>query len=67
MILDQAAAPLVNAFIGPLVEVAGRAGEGLMPDSVINKKLWISKNTEFLTIFKLDRMARSVACSNKAG
>jgi uncharacterized OB-fold protein len=39
--------------------------KGAITDSVINKKLWISKNMEFTTIFKLDRMARSVARSRK--
>jgi hypothetical protein len=33
---------------------------------VINKKLWISKNMEFISIFKLDRMARSVARAKKS-
>ena len=44
----------------------GLAYRGAITDSVINKKLWISKNMEFSTIFKLDRMARSVARSKKA-
>ena len=44
----------------------GLAYRGAITDSVINKKLWISKNMEFLTIFKLDRMARSVARSKKS-
>jgi uncharacterized OB-fold protein len=39
--------------------------KGAITDAVINKKLWISKNMEFLTVFKLDRMARSVARSKK--
>ena len=43
----------------------GLAYRGAITDSVINKKLWISKNMEFTTIFKLDRMARSVARSRK--
>ncbi len=43
----------------------GLAYRGAITDSVINKKLWISKNMEFNTIFKLDRMARSVARSKK--
>ena len=43
----------------------GLAYRGAITDSVINKKLWISKNMEFNTIFKLDRMARSVARSRK--
>ena len=32
--------------------------KGALTDSVILKKLWINKNMEFTTIFKLDRMAR---------
>ena len=43
----------------------GLAYRGAITDSIINKKLWISKNMEFNTIFKLDRMARSVARSQK--
>jgi uncharacterized OB-fold protein len=44
----------------------GLSYRGAITDSVINKKLWISKNMEFNTIFKLDRMARSVARARKA-
>lgn len=44
----------------------GLAYRGAITDAVINKKLWISKNMEFNTIFKLDRMARSVARSKKS-
>lgn len=43
----------------------GLAYRGAITDSVIMKRLWISKNMEFTTIFKLDRMARSVARSQK--
>jgi hypothetical protein len=43
----------------------GLAYRGAITDSVIMKKLWLSKNMEFTTIFKLDRMARSVARSKK--
>jgi uncharacterized OB-fold protein len=50
----------------PQILLDGLAYRGAITDSVINKKLWISKNTEFLTIFKLDRMARSVARTKKA-
>ena len=49
----------------PRTLLDGLAYRGAITDSVINKKLWISKNTEFNTIFKLDRMARSVARSRK--
>ena len=43
----------------------GLAYRGAITDSIIMKRLWISKNVEFTTIFKLDRMARSVARSKK--
>jgi len=43
----------------------GLCYRGAITDSVITKKLWISKNVEFTTVFKLDRMARSVARSHK--
>ena len=49
----------------PRTLLDGLAYRGAITDSIINKKLWISKNTEFNTIFKLDRMARSVARSKK--
>jgi uncharacterized OB-fold protein len=43
----------------------GLAYRGSLTDAVIMKKLWISKNQEFVTIFKLDRMARSLARASK--
>jgi uncharacterized OB-fold protein len=49
----------------PRVLLDGLSYRGAITDSVINKKLWISKNMEFNTIFKLDRMARSVARARK--
>jgi uncharacterized OB-fold protein len=51
----------------PRTLLDGLSYKGAITDSVINKKLWISKNVEFTTIFKLDRMARSVARSRKVG
>jgi uncharacterized OB-fold protein len=50
----------------PRTLLDGLAYRGAITDSVINKRLWLSKNREFNTIFKLDRMARSVARSKKA-
>jgi uncharacterized OB-fold protein len=49
----------------PRTLLDGLAYRGALTDSVIDKKLWISRNMEFTTIFKLDRMARSVARSKK--
>ena len=64
---ETASPDFVMVCEDPKTLLDGLAYRGAITDSVINKKLWISKNTEFLTIFKLDRMARSVARSNKAG
>jgi uncharacterized OB-fold protein len=49
----------------PRTLLDGLTYRGALTDSVISKKLWISKNMEFNTIFKLDRMARSVVRSKK--
>jgi len=49
----------------PKTLLKGHAYRGAITDSVIDGRLWISKNKEFNTIFKLDRMARSVARSKK--
>jgi len=49
----------------PQTLLDGLAYRGAITDAVINKKLWISKNMEFNTIFKLDRMARSLVRSKK--
>jgi uncharacterized OB-fold protein len=49
----------------PRTLLDGLSYRGAITDSVISKKLWISKYMEFSTIFKLDRMARSVARSKK--
>jgi uncharacterized OB-fold protein len=60
-----AAPDFVMVCADPRTLLDGLAYRGAITDSVINKKLWISKNMEFNTIFKLDRMARSVARSKK--
>lgn len=39
--------------------------KGAVTDSVVMKKLWISKNVEFNTIFKLDRLARFLVREKK--
>ena len=54
---------MVSEDINTLVD--GLAYRGAITDSVIMKRLWISKNAEFTTIFKLDRMARSVVRTKK--
>lgn len=43
----------------------GLAYKGALTDSIIMKKLWINKNMEFTTIFKLDRMARFLVRAKK--
>jgi hypothetical protein len=45
----------------PRTLLDGLAYRGAITDSIITGKLWISKNMEFTTVFKLDRMARSLA------
>ena len=61
--------PLTTDFVmvcaDPRTLLDGLSYRGAITDSVINKKLWISKNMEFTTVFKLDRMARSVARARK--
>jgi len=62
---DLASPDFIVVSEDPRTLLDGLAYRGAITDSVINKKLWISKNMEFNTIFKLDRMARSVARSKK--
>lgn len=50
----------------PKILSDGLAYRGSITQAIITKKLWISKNLEFITIFKLERMARSLARSRKA-
>jgi uncharacterized OB-fold protein len=67
--LDEAAPrswDFVMVCEDPKTLLDGLAYRGAITDSVINKKLWISKSTEFNTIFKLDRMARSVVRLKKS-
>lgn len=47
------------------VLVNGLAYRGSLTQAIITRDLWISKNVEFTTIFKLERMARSLARSKK--
>jgi uncharacterized OB-fold protein len=63
--LETSSPDFVMVCEDPGTILDGLAYRGAITDAVINKKLWISKNTEFNTIFKLDRMARSVARSMK--
>ena len=58
---DIASPDFVMVCADPNTLLNGLAYKGAITDSIINKKLWISKNIEFLTVFRLDRMARSVA------
>ncbi len=41
------------------------AYQGSLTQAIIARDLWISKNAEFTTVFKLERMARSLARSRK--
>lgn len=49
----------------PRILLDGLSYKGAITDSVITKKLWISKNMEFNTIFKLDRLARFLVMEKK--
>jgi len=49
---------LVMVCENPNTLLDGLDYKGALTDSVIMKKIWINKNIEFTTIFKLDRMAR---------
>ena len=55
----------VMACEDPRTLLDGLMYKGAITDSVIMKKLWISKNMEFNTIFKLDRLARFLAREKK--
>ncbi|TAK28553.1 MAG: hypothetical protein EPO21_22715 [Chloroflexota bacterium] len=54
---------MVCADPGTLLE--GLGYNGSLTQAIMERKLWISKNPEFTTIFKLERMARSLARSKK--
>lgn len=47
------------------VLLAGLGYRGSLTQAIMKRDLWISKNSEFTTIFKLERMARSLARSKK--
>ena len=49
----------------PEVILKGISYEGSLTESIMNGNLWISKNVEFMTVFKLERMARSLARAKK--
>ena len=49
----------------PRTLLDGLMYKGSITDSVILRKLWLSKNIEFNTIFKLDRLARFLAREKK--
>jgi len=49
----------------PRTLLDGLRYKGAITDAIITKKLWLSKNKEFNTIFKLDRLARFLAREKK--
>jgi uncharacterized OB-fold protein len=66
MVREAVSSPdLVIVAADPNVLLDGLAYRGSLTDSVIGGKIWLSKNAEFTTIFKLDRMARSLARTKK--
>ncbi len=54
-------------IVCPNLEVLldGLGYRGSLTQAIMKRHLWISKNSEFTTIFKLERMARSLARSKK--
>lgn len=56
---------LIMACEDPRTLLDGLMYKGAITDSVIMKRLWISKNLEFNTIFKLDRLARFLVMEQK--
>jgi uncharacterized OB-fold protein len=49
----------------PETLLKGLSYEGSLTEAIMKAELWISKNVEFMTVFKLERMARSMARSKK--
>lgn len=66
-ILAEAPAHPDFVIVCPDLEVllAGLGYRGSLTQAIMKRDLWISKNSEFTTIFKLERMARSLARSKK--
>jgi uncharacterized OB-fold protein len=55
----------VMACEQPQVLLDGLLYKGAITDAIVTNKLWISKNIEFNTVFKLDRLARFLAREKK--
>jgi hypothetical protein len=55
----------VMAAKNPNTILNGLAYKGSLTEAIMMADLWISKNIEFMTVFKLERMARSLARSRK--
>jgi hypothetical protein len=55
----------IMACEDPRTLLDGLRYKGAITDAVIMKKLWISKNMEFNTVFKLDRLARFLVMEKK--
>lgn len=55
----------IMVLADPAALVNGITYRRSLTEAIMNKDLWISKNGEFTTIFKLERMARSLVRSNK--
>lgn len=67
MIKPESAAEPDFIIVCPDLEVLldGLGYRGSLTQAIMKRDLWISKNSEFTTIFKLERMARSLARSKK--
>lgn len=63
---DGADPPDFTVVCGDLgVLVKSLSYQGSLTQAIIGQQLWMSKNAEFTTVFKLERMARSLARSRK--
>ena len=56
----------IMVLADPMNLVNGITYKGSLTQAIMSKDLWINKNEEFTTIFKLERMARSLARSKKS-
>lgn len=66
-VLDSPPASFDFTMVAQSVEllIDGLGYRGSLTQAIMNRQLWISKNVEFTTVFKLERMARSLARSKK--
>jgi hypothetical protein len=59
------AADLVMVAQDAMTLADGLAYRGSLTQAIMRRDLWISRNPEFTTVFKLERLARSLARAKK--